>query len=103
MPTRHPGEPSRRKSGRASASYWITPLIFALTASLFSTAVRAQEASFQHKLGTEPVAADQFTRTANRVAGELISRQGGAVTRTQYEAALGSDGRATSVTYRVRN
>jgi hypothetical protein len=63
----------------------------------------AQSASFVLRLGRDTIAVEQYTRTANRMTGEVASRAGAAVTRLQYDVALGNDGRATSVTYRQRN
>src|SRR5687768_15411702 len=67
------------------------------------TPTTAQEASFIHRLGRDTMAVEQFTRTANRIVGEVASRTGAAVTRFQYDVTLGRDGKPTAVTYRVRN
>src|SRR5688500_3328766 len=76
--------------------------LIALSALAFATPALAQETVFVHRLGRDTVAVEQFTRTANRMVGEVASRQGGAVTRLQYDVALGPDGRPRTVTYRAR-
>jgi len=63
----------------------------------------AQQASFVHRLGADTMAVEQFTRTADRLAGEVVSRSGAVVTRLQYDVALGRDGRAVSATFRQRS
>ena len=65
--------------------------------------VAAQEVSFIHRLGRDTMAVEQFTRTANRVTGEVASRSGNAVLRWQYDVTLGRDGRPVSAIYRGRN
>ena len=74
--------------------------LLALTA-LAVPVLHAQQASFVYRLGKDTVAVEQYTRTANRLTGEVVSRQGAAVVRTVYDAALGPNGRITSMTYRV--
>ncbi|MES2176757.1 MAG: DUF2911 domain-containing protein [Gemmatimonadota bacterium] len=63
--------------------------------------VSAQEASFIYRLGKDTMNVEQFTRTANRIVGEVVTRNGAVVTRTQYDATLGVDGRATAATYKI--
>jgi hypothetical protein len=84
-------------------SLWITPMVFVLTALLSSMPVRAQEASFVHRLGKDTIAVEQYTRTGNRLVGEVATRQGASVNRIQYEVTLAADGKPTAVVYRARN
>ena len=63
----------------------------------------AQEAHFIFRLGRDTMAVEQFTRTASRLTGELLSRSGAAVQRLQYEVTIGRDGKATSAVLRQRN
>src|SRR5688500_12952847 len=63
----------------------------------------AQQSSFTYQRGRDTVAIEQFTRTKDRVTGELVSRQGANVTRLQYEAVLDRNGRATSAVFRSRS
>ncbi|MGQ0815962.1 MAG: DUF2911 domain-containing protein [Gemmatimonadota bacterium] len=63
----------------------------------------AQQASFVHRLGRDTIAVEQFTRTANRVGGELTARQGTAVVRFHYDVALDRNGRPVSATFRTRS
>lgn len=65
--------------------------------------VSGQGASFVHRLGRDTMAVEQYTRTANRLTGEVATRMGAAVTRLQYEVSLGRDGRPGSAIYRVRS
>jgi hypothetical protein len=74
-----------------------------LTVALIATvpAMAHAQASFVYRLGKDTVAVEQYTRTANRLTGEVASRQGAVVVRTTYDAALGANGRITSLTYKV--
>ena len=56
----------------------------------------AQPASFVYRLGKDTVAIEQYTRTASQVTGEMVQRNGAAVTRIQYQVELAKDGRVTS-------
>ena len=56
-----------------------------------------------HRLGKDTIAVEQYTRTGNRLVGEVATRQGGAVNRIQYEVTLAADGKPTAVVYRARN
>ncbi|MGH7472048.1 MAG: DUF2911 domain-containing protein [Longimicrobiales bacterium] len=64
--------------------------------------VAGQDASFVHRLGRDTMAVEQYTRTANRLAGEVAARMGAAVTRIQYDVAL-NDGRPVTAIYRLRS
>jgi hypothetical protein len=63
----------------------------------------AQQASFVHRLGADTIAVETYTRTADRLVGEVASRSGAAVTRLQYEVVLDRNGRAVSATFRQRS
>jgi hypothetical protein len=67
----------------------------------------AQQASAQatlaHRLGRDTMAIEHYTRTANRMTGEVVSRLGAAVTRIQYDVVLAANGRPASATYRLRS
>ena len=55
----------------------------------------AQDGTIVYRLGRDTVAIEQYTRSSSRLSGEMISRGGGAVIRTQYDIAI-SGGRPTS-------
>jgi hypothetical protein len=74
-------------------------MMLAAVAPLCSAA--AQQAAMVYRLGRDTVAIEQFTRSGNRLSGEVVTRAGAAVTRLQYDIAL-ADGRATSATVRRR-
>ncbi|HXV86952.1 MAG TPA: DUF2911 domain-containing protein [Gemmatimonadales bacterium] len=65
-------------------------------------AVTAQEALFVHRLGRDTVAVEQYTRSGNRMTGEVASRLGPTGTRLEYEVALAADGRPVTARYRAR-
>ncbi|MBI3983206.1 MAG: DUF2911 domain-containing protein [Gemmatimonadetes bacterium] len=80
-----------------------TPLFSISFATLaVATPLFAQDALFVHKLGKDTVAVEQYTRTGNRMTGEVASRLGATGTRLQYDVALAADGRPVTATYRVR-
>jgi hypothetical protein len=59
----------------------------------------AQEGVIVYTLGRDTLAIEQFSRTATRLAGEMVSRSGAAVTRTQYDLTL-ANGRVTAAVVR---
>jgi hypothetical protein len=61
----------------------------------------AQDATIIYRLGRDTVAVEQFVRTPTRLAGEMVSRTGPAVARTQYDFTL-SGGRVTAAVVRRR-
>lgn len=84
--------------GRAAAAI---PAL-ALSLAALSAAARpaaAQEGVIVYRLGRDTVAVERFTRTATRFAGEMVSRSGATVTRTQYELTL-AGGRVTAAVVR---
>jgi hypothetical protein len=78
-------------------------LVLAVVPLAFAGTALAQQSSFVHRLGRDTIAVEQFTRTADRVTGEVANRGGNAVTRLQYDVTLDRNGRATSAVYRVRS
>ena len=75
--------------------------VTALAGAVPHAALGAQQASFIYRLGKDTIAVEQFTRTPSRITGDIASRSGAAVVRTQYDAALGPDARVTTATYRI--
>jgi hypothetical protein len=75
----------------------------AIAPVLLAGSAYAQQSSLVHRLGRDTIAVEQFTRTGDRVTGEVVSRGGTAVTRLQYEVALDRNGRPTSAIYRTRS
>jgi hypothetical protein len=63
---------------------------------------QSQPASFVHRLGNDTLAIEQYTRTADRLTGEMLRRNGNVVTRLQYDVVLDKNGNAVSVTFRDR-
>src|ERR1700759_637233 len=57
----------------------------------------AQSATIVYRLGKDTVAVEQFTHTANRLSGEMVTRSGPTVSRTQYDFALANGRPATAV------
>jgi hypothetical protein len=64
--------------------------------------VYTQDAAIVYRLGRDTVAVEKFSRTANRLAGEVVTRTGAAVVRTEYEITLAANGRPASATVRRR-
>ena len=61
----------------------------------------AQDGTIVYRLGRDTVAVEQFSRSATRFMGEMVSRNGAAVLRTQYELTL-DKGRPTAAVIRRR-
>jgi len=72
-----------------------------VAASLVSSASLAQDATIVYRLGKDTVAIEQFSRSATKFSGEMVSRTGAVVVRTQYELTL-DKGRPTSAVIRRR-
>lgn len=72
-----------------------------LTLFLLSTPViiPAQQASLVYRLGKDTVAIEQFTRSSNRISGEMVQRSGAVVSVVRYEATL-RDGRPATANIR---
>lgn len=67
---------------------------------LASAPVAAQQATFVYRLGRDTVAIEQFTRSANRLTGEMVQRTGAAVALVRYDVALDGEGRPVSASFR---
>jgi hypothetical protein len=65
------------------------------------TALLAQDATIIYRLGKDTVAVEQFTRTPTRLAGEMVTRSGAAVIRTQYDITVANN-RPTAAVIRRR-
>ena len=76
----------------------LATLTFAVTPLAARTAF-AQDGTVIYRLGRDTVAVEQFTRTPTRLAGEMVTRSGTTVTRTQYELTITS-GRPTAAVVR---
>ena len=74
-----------------------------LAIAFMAQPLSSQQTSFVYLLGRDTVAVEQFTRTSDRVTGELVTRQGQNVGRFQYDVALNRAGRPTSAVFRTRN
>ena len=73
--------------------------LVAIAAIPFAAAsLAAQPATIVYRLGTDTVAVEQYTRTGNRMTGEMVQRSGAAITRLRYDVTVGSDGRPTAAT-----
>jgi hypothetical protein len=79
---------------------FITPLAFAL-GSLVPAVTTAQDGVIVYRLGRDTAAVEQFSRTPTKFTGEMVTRVGAAVTRTQYDITL-AGGRPTSAVIRRR-
>src|SRR5262249_54919151 len=61
----------------------------------------AQDATIVYRLGKDTLAVEQFSRSATKFSGEMVTRSGAAVVRTQYELTL-DKGRPTVAVIRRR-
>ena len=75
--------------------------VVAFAGAIPSASLLAQQASFVYRLGKDTIAVEQYTRSASRLTGDVVSRTGPLVVRTQYDVAIGGDGRVTTATYRI--
>src|SRR5947209_15130690 len=66
-----------------------------------ATPLAAQDATIIYRLGKDTVAVEQFSRTPSRLSGEMVTRSGAAVSRTQYDFTL-ANGRPTAAVLRRR-
>ena len=66
--------------------------------SLSAPPLLAQPAALVYRLGKDTVAIEQYTRTATSLQGDMVQRNGAAVTRLQYQVSLGKDGTPTAAT-----
>lgn len=67
---------------------------------LTASPLAAQQASLTYILGKDTLAIEQFTRTADRMTGEMVQRGGPTVVLVRYEMALDRAGRPSAVTIR---
>lgn len=68
---------------------------------LVPSALLAQDATLVYRLGRDTVAVERFSRTATRFSGEMVTRSGTAVSRTQYDLTL-AGGKVTAAVVRRR-
>ncbi|MHB1192689.1 MAG: DUF2911 domain-containing protein [Longimicrobiales bacterium] len=71
----------------------------ALAMAVAAPSAGAQDGVIVYTLGRDTLAIEQFSRTATRLAGEMVSRSGAAVTRMQYDLTL-ANGRVTAALVR---
>ncbi len=64
---------------------------------LLASAASAQDGTIVYRLGRDTVALESFSRTPTRFSGEMVTRGGAAVVRTQYDLTL-AGGRVTAAT-----
>jgi hypothetical protein len=76
--------------------------LVAATILLAGGTAAAQDGSITYTLGKDTVAVESFSRSAAKMGGEMVTRSGTAVARTQYEFTL-AGGRVTAATMRRRN
>lgn len=70
-------------------------------AAIIPAEVTAQDGVIVYRLGRDTIAVEQFSRTPGRFSGEMVSRSGGAVVRTQYDISV-TNGRPTAAVVRRR-
>lgn len=58
----------------------------------------AQTASIVYKLGTDTVAIEQYTRSGNKISGNMVQRNGPTVARVDYDITFGADNRPMAAT-----
>jgi hypothetical protein len=68
---------------------------------LVPSALLAQDATIVYRLGHDTVAIERYARTNTRFTGEMVTRSGTAVSRTQYELTL-ANGKVTAAVVRRR-
>ena len=73
--------------------------LVALSTIVLASVVGAQETTIVYRLGRDTAAVEQYTRTNNRLTGEMVQRTGAAVTRTTYDYTM-QGGKVTSVVIR---
>ena len=83
---------------RQSSHLRVLPLLTAVVSVCSAISVSAQPASFVYRLGKDTVAIEQYTRTATSLQGDMVQRNGAAVTRLQYQVTLGKDGAPIAAT-----
>jgi hypothetical protein len=73
----------------------------ALIVAFLPASAIAQDGVIVYRLGRDTIAVEQFSRTPTRFSGEMVTRSGPAVTRTQYDITV-ANGRPTSAIVRRR-
>lgn len=73
-----------------------------LLASAAPNLAGAQDGTIVYQLGRDTVAIESFTRTSAQLRGEMVTRSGAAVSRTEYEITVGAGGRPTAAVLRRR-
>ena len=77
-------------------------LIFTAITLMPAARAAAQDSHVVYRLGRDTMAIEQFTRTGNRMHGEVVSRLGNAVIRTAYDVALNNNGKPVTAIFRQR-
>lgn len=77
----------------------LTLVTLAVAATLPASPLQAQERLLVYRLGADTVALEQYTRSATRLTGEMVTRSGASVTRTAYQLQL-AGGRVTAAVVR---
>jgi hypothetical protein len=72
-----------------------------LAAVLLPSIMAAQDGVIVYRLGRDTVAVERFARTPTRFSGEMVTRSGPAVVRTQYDITV-ANGRPTAAIVRRR-
>jgi len=72
-----------------------------LAALLAPLPLFAQDATLVYRLGRDTVAVERFSHTPTRFAGEMVTRSGTAVSRTQYDLTL-ANGKVTAASVKRR-
>jgi len=77
--------------------------ILLLASAIPTATLGAQQASFVYRLGKDTAIVEQYTRTASKLTGEVVSRTGPVVVRTQYDVTLSKDKLAnpTAATFKI--
>ena len=82
--------------------YHMRPIIrLALAAAVVPATGFAQDGVIVYRLGRDTAAIEQFTRTPTKFTGEMVTRSGAAVVRTQYDITL-ANGRPTAAVIKRR-
>ncbi len=91
----------------ASAKNWIRKtcmpgryfcILSALWLAPGASSLEAQNTLLVYRLGTDTLAVEQYSRTGNRLTGEMVQRSGAAISRMKYDVTVGSDGRPSAAT-----
>ncbi len=92
----------RRFRSAVKACTLVSSLLIA-SALVASAPLSAQTATFVYKLGTDTVAIEQYTRTNNKMSGNMVQRSGATVLRVDYDITFGADNRPTAANITRRN